>query len=112
MTRRREDKTYYVYILTNRSGTLYTGVTGDLVRRMEQHKLGGVRGFASTYKLDRLVYFEGTTDIFSALERERQIKAWRREKRVALIREMNPHWLDLTETWSDSWGEEDSHRQS
>ncbi|HLF79575.1 MAG TPA: GIY-YIG nuclease family protein [Dehalococcoidia bacterium] len=87
---RREEKIYYAYILTNRSGTLYTGVTGDLVRRMEQHKLGSVPGFASTYKLDRLVYFEETTDLFSALERERQIKAWRREKRIALINGMNP----------------------
>ncbi|HLF79577.1 MAG TPA: GIY-YIG nuclease family protein [Dehalococcoidia bacterium] len=63
---RFEEKSYYVYILTNRSGTLYTGVTSDLVRRMEQHKLGVVPGFASTCKLDRLVYYEGTSDVMSA----------------------------------------------
>jgi putative endonuclease len=70
---------------------------------MEEHKLGVVPGFASRYKLDRLVYYEGTPDVISALEREKQIKAWRREKRIALIKEMNPNWLDLTETWSDAW---------
>jgi putative endonuclease len=75
----REERAYYVYILTNRSRTLYTGVTSDLVRRMEQHKRGSVPGFASKYKLDRLIYFEETNDVFAALEREKQIKAWRRE---------------------------------
>jgi putative endonuclease len=94
--------TYYVYILTNRSGTLYTGMTGDLHRRVYQHKTHSIPGFTSRYKINRLVYFEETNDVRVALEREKQVKAWTRKKRIALIATMNPRWLDLSEDWYDS----------
>jgi putative endonuclease len=90
-----QERHYYVYILTNRSGTLYTGVTGNLERRIDEHREGAVPGFASKFKLDRLVYFEETDDVHAALNREKQVKAWTRAKRIALIHEMNPKWLDL-----------------
>ena len=95
------EKTYYVYILTNRSGTLYIGVTDDLLKRLDQHKRSLVAGFASTYRIDRLVYFEETSDVFAALEREKQIKKWRRQKKIDLINSMNPKWVDLSEEWRD-----------
>ena len=90
---------YYVYILTNRSGTLYTGVTGDLERRMYEHKGKLVEGFTKRYNIDMLVYYEVTDDINGALSREKQIKAWRRSKRVALIESTNPQWRDLSDGW-------------
>src|SRR5688500_17261355 len=86
---------YYVYILTNHSGTLYTGMTGNLERRMDEHRAHVVHGFTSRYKIDRHVYLEQSTDVYAAKERERQIKAWTRAKRDALINQTNPKWLDL-----------------
>jgi putative endonuclease len=91
----RQERTYYVYILTNRSGTLYTGMTSNLERRIDEHRQHVVPGFTSKYKIDRLVYLEQTTDVYGAKERERQIKAWTRAKRIALINQTNPKWLDL-----------------
>jgi len=91
----RTERHYYFYILTNRSGTLYTGMTGNLERRLDEHREHVVPGFTTKYKIDRLVYFEQTTDVYAAKERERQIKAWTRAKRVALINSTNPKWLDL-----------------
>ncbi len=88
-------KQYYVYIMTNHSGTLYVGVTNDLARRVSEHKMG-LSAFTRRYRLARLVYFESTSDITAAIEREKQIKPWRREKKLALIKRMNPHWLDLS----------------
>ena len=88
---------YFVYILTNRSGTLYIGVTNDLRRRLYQHKHKLIPGFTSRYGLDRLVYFEHTPDVRAAIAREKQIKRWRREKKVALIESVNPMWRDLDE---------------
>ena len=90
---------YYVYIMTNRSGTLYTGVTNDLERRVAEHKGGRLRGFASRYRITRLVHFEETNDVAAALERERQIKGWSRAKKVSLIEDDNPGWKDLSEGW-------------
>jgi putative endonuclease len=90
---------YYVYIMTNRSGTLYTGVTNDLERRMYEHKQKIVEGFTKKYDIDMLVYYEVTSDIGEALTREKQIKAWRRSKRIALIESVNPHWRDLSDGW-------------
>jgi putative endonuclease len=90
---------YYVYIMTNRSGTLYTGFTNDLQRRVAEHKSGRVRGFASRYRITRLVNFEETNDVGAALEREKQIKGWSRAKKVALIERDNPGWKDLSEGW-------------
>ena len=88
---------YYVYILTNKNLTvLYTGVTNDLVRRVYEHKNHlDQNSFTAKYKTTRLVYFEETTDVRSALEREKQIKSWSRERKTDLIVSMNPQWLDL-----------------
>ena len=93
---------YYVYIMTNRSGTLYTGVTNDLERRMHEHKRKLVEGFTKRYNIDMLVYYEVTDDINEALTREKQIKAWRRSKRVALVESTNPQWRDLSDGWFSS----------
>jgi putative endonuclease len=91
-------KQYVVYIMTNRSGTLYTGVTSDLAHRVAQHRTGETGGFTSRYRIDRLVYYERTSDVRVALGREKQINAWTRAKRVALINSMNPKWIDLAES--------------
>lgn len=94
-------KQYYVYILANRSGTLYTGVTNDLVRRLYEHKHSLVPGFTGRYGIDRLVHFESCTDILAAIAREKEIKSWRRSKKVALVEADNPRWLDLSSDWFD-----------
>ena len=86
---------YYVYILTNRSGTLYVGVTNNLERRIQEHKNKIMEGFTQRYNIDRLIYFEDTDDINAALAREKQIKGWRREKKIMLIKSFNPEWKDL-----------------
>ena len=90
---------YYVYILTNRNHTvLYTGVTNDLVRRIYEHKNHwDQESFTAKYKVDRLIYFEETSDVKAALEREKQIKSWKRERKVGLISQSNPRWIDLYE---------------
>ena len=91
--------TYYVYILTNKNkNVLYTGVTNDLVRRIYEHKQHFDReSFTAKYKVDRLIYFEETSDVHAALEREKQIKSWKRDRKLALIMESNPRFLDLYE---------------
>jgi len=90
---------YYVYIMTNRSGTLYTGVTNNIVRRVYDHKHKLIAGFTSKYNITQLVYYEETNDVQSALAREKQIKGWLRERKTALIRSVNPRWLDLSANW-------------
>jgi putative endonuclease len=92
-------KQYYVYIMTNRSKTLYTGVTSKLLRRSSEHKEHSYAGFTDRYQIDRLVYFEVFTDIRSAITREKQIKGWTRLKKIALIVSQNPTWQDLGEDW-------------
>jgi putative endonuclease len=95
----RSAKTYFVYIMTNRSKTLYTGITGNLVRRVREYKSGNGSVFASKYKLDRLVYFERFEDVHNAIEREKEIKGWLRIKKIALIVSVNPEWKDLSAGW-------------
>lgn len=90
---------YYVYIMASRSGTLYTGVTNDLERRVSEHKRHLVEGFTARYNVTRLVYYEMTSDVEAAIAREKQIKGWLRRKKVALIEEGNPDWHDLSEGW-------------
>jgi putative endonuclease len=90
---------YWVYILTSRSGTLYIGMTNNIERRMREHKSGEFDGFSSKYHCDRLVYLEGFDDVRNAIDREKQLKGWRREKKIALIEKQNPRWQDLSETW-------------
>jgi len=90
---------YFVYIVASNSRTLYVGVTSDLSARMFQHKEGTFEGFTKTYKCNRLVYFERWGDIAEAINREKQIKRWRREKKVFLIELENPTWADLSTDW-------------
>ncbi|MCH8837629.1 MAG: GIY-YIG nuclease family protein [Candidatus Marinimicrobia bacterium] len=92
-------KTYYVYIMTNKSGTLYTGMTNSLIRRVTEHKEKLVPGFTSKYNIDRLIYFAATHDVNAAIAMEKQIKGWRRSKKIALIESMNPEWKDLSVEW-------------
>ena len=88
---------YFVYIMASRSGVLYVGVTNDIARRVVEHKEAIVPGFTSKYRVNRLVYFEDMTDVNAAIAREKQIKNWRREKKVRLIERVNPNWDDLSE---------------
>jgi putative endonuclease len=90
---------YFVYIMTNRSKTLYAGITNNLMRRVREHKAGIGSGFTSKYKLDRLVYFERFEGVHNAIEREKRIKGWLRIKKIALIVSMNSSWRDLSEEW-------------
>ena len=92
-------KQYYVYIMTNNSGTLYTGVTDNLIRRVYEHKSKLVEGFTRKYNITRLLYYEITSDVRAALCREKQIKGWLRKKKIALIAATNPGWRDLSEGW-------------
>ena len=89
----------WVYIMTNRrDGTLYVGVTSDLVGRIYQHRMGAEDGFTKRYGLKRLVYFETHSDMREAIQREKAIKGWRCAWKVRLIHERNPEWKDLYET--------------
>ena len=92
-------KQYYVYIMTNKSRTLYTGVTSNLMRRVHEHKNKLIEGFTSKYNIHILVYYESTSNVHAALAREKQIKGWLRSKKIALIESMNPKWKDLSEEW-------------
>jgi len=91
------EKQFYVYILTNKSDrVLYVGVTNDLGRRMYEHKSKMVDGFTNKYNLTKLVYFEETQDVKSAIEREKQLKNWHRDWKINLIKRFNPGWKDLS----------------
>jgi putative endonuclease len=92
-------QTYWVYIMTNQSGTLYTGVTGNLPRRVYEHRHRLVPGYAARYKIDQLIFADSFYEIRDAIAREKQIKAWRRSHKVALIDSANPEWNDLGEAW-------------
>ncbi|TMB64841.1 MAG: GIY-YIG nuclease family protein [Chloroflexi bacterium] len=87
----------YVYIVTGRSDTLYTGVTSILEKRAAQHKQKAVDGFSKRYNLTLLLYYEVHGDIRAAIAREKQIKGWTRAKKIALVESVNPHWRDLSE---------------
>ncbi len=91
-------KEYYVYIMTNRSRTLYTGMTNDLKRRVHEHKEKRIQGFTKKYNITKLVWFDQTNDVQAAIVYEKKIKGWLREKKVALIEVKNPEWKDLAET--------------
>ena len=86
---------YYVYIMTNNSKTLYIGITSDLYRRVYEHKQKLVNGFTKKYNINKLVYYEITNDVNAAIAREKQIKIWRREKKIKLIEDFNLEWRDL-----------------
>ena len=89
-------KFYYVYMLASKhNGTLYVGVTSDLKKRVYEHRSGAVDGFTKKYKVYDLVYYEQTTDILSAITREKKLKRWKRKWKTDLIEGMNPDWKDL-----------------
>jgi putative endonuclease len=90
---------YYVYIMASRGKTLYVGVTNNLERRVYEHKSGLVSGFTKKYKVTKLVYHEETSDVGAAIFREKQLKAWRRSKKVALVASVNPIWEDMALRW-------------
>ena len=94
-----DHKKYSVYIVASTSGTLYIGVTSKLEFRVMEHKSGATEGFSSKYKCNRLVYFESFDIVQKAIGRERQLKGWRRSKKIALIESVNPRWEDLAEKW-------------
>ena len=90
-------RTYYVYLLTNwNNKVMYLGVTNNLKRRIYEHKNKLIKGFTEKYNLNKLVFFEETQDITSAIAREKEIKKWRREKKNQLVNRMNPNWKDLS----------------
>jgi putative endonuclease len=93
---------YYVYVLANRSRTLYVGVTNNLFRRLAQHRAGLGSRFVHRYGIERLVHLEITTKPGDAIAREKQIKRWSRRKKIALIEETNPSWTDLSSDWNDT----------
>jgi putative endonuclease len=92
---------YFTYIVASRSHTLYIGVTGDLRKRIFEHKWKEHDGFTEHYNCDRLVWFETYQDIHKAITREKQIKHWRREKKIAIIEQLNSAWVDLAKDWYD-----------
>ena len=97
----RAMKDYYVYILASkRNGTLYIGVTNDLLRRVREHRLGLIAGFTKQHSIHRLVYFERTPNISGAITREKQLKKWNRKWKLRLIEESNPYWRDLYEDFA------------
>ena len=99
----RGAKLFFVYIMSNgpRSASLYVGITGDLRHRVWQHKNKLIRGFTSRYNLTRLIYYERFYYPDAAIAREKEIKGWRREKKIKLIEMMNPQWDDLAAQWQD-----------
>lgn len=92
-------KTFWVYIMSSKSLNLYTGVTGNLQRRVLQHREKLLQGFSARYNINRLVYYETFSDIFAAIRREKQIKGWLRAKKIALIESTNRDWKDLSDGW-------------
>ena len=90
-------KSYFVYILASkRNGTLYIGITNNLTRRIFEHKSGMIDGFTKKYLIDKLVYFESTSDINEAIKREKRLKKWKRQWKIDLIEKSNPDWRDLS----------------
>lgn len=91
----------YVYILASKkNGTLYVGITSDLIKRVYQHKNGMISGFTKKYKVNKLMYFEQYEDISEAIKREKQLKGWRRDWKLKLIEDNNPRWEDIFDTFS------------
>ncbi len=93
---------YYVYIMSSKSRVIYIGMTGFLMARVLQHRSGEGSAFTSKYRVHRLVYFESFQNVGNAIARETEIKKWRREKKVELIRRENPTWEDLAEGWGEA----------
>jgi len=91
---------YWVYILTNKRGTtLYIGITNAITRRLSQHRSGEMDGFTKRYRLDRLIWIERFRDVRDAIACEKKLKGWRRSRKIALIEQTNPRWLDSSDDW-------------
>jgi len=93
------DRQYYVYIMTNKSGTLYAGMTNNLRKRVHQHKTKAADSFTKRYNITRLVYYEVFNIASDAIRAEKKIKGWLRKKKLGLIESKNPQWKDLAENW-------------
>jgi Predicted endonuclease containing a URI domain len=92
-----QDRSYFVYMMTNQNNrVLYTGVTNDLIRRVHEHRTKRIQGFTAKYNVDKLVFFESTSDIVAAISREKQIKGWSRAKKNKLVASINSSWKDLS----------------
>ena len=94
-----DSRLFFVYILASPDRVLHVGVTSDLCRRLFQHRTGATPGFARRPGADRLVYFETTSDVIVAIGREKQVKEWKRIRKLRLIEARNPEWKDLSEGW-------------
>lgn len=94
-----DERFYFTYIVASRSRTLYIGMTGNLHKRIFEHKRKLHEGFSATYNCDRLVWFERFVEVYEAISREKQLKGWTRAKKIALIQRTNPTWIDLSEQW-------------
>lgn len=97
-----DQRTFYVYIMSNPAGITYVGMTNDIYRRVGEHKRGTLPGFSRKYETKKLVYYEEFQYVEDAIKREKQIKGWRREKKRALLRELNPKWDDLSDQWFEN----------
>lgn len=98
-----QERCYYTYIIASRTHVLYIGVTGNIERRMAEHKSSASESFAATYKCNRLVWFERYAAPRAAIARETQLKGWRRAKKIGLIERENPTWIDLSEDWGKTF---------
>jgi len=96
-----QEGSYCTYIMASRSHTIYVGVTSDLLKRVFQHKWKDHEGFTARYNCDRLVWFERNQDVHKAIAREKELKGWRRSKKIALTESANPTWNDLSRDWYD-----------
>jgi putative endonuclease len=94
-------RTYFTYIMASRSHTLYIGMTSNLHHRVFQHKWHENEGFTARYNCDRLVWFQPFSEVSDAIQREKELKGWRREKKISLIEQTNPTWQDLNRDWYD-----------
>ena len=99
MRKSRLDYEFYVYIMANLKGTLYIGLTNDIVRRVWEHKNNKIAGFTQRYECHKLIYYQSFQYIDEAISREKQLKKWNRKKKIWLIKQSNPHWKDLAEDW-------------
>ncbi len=96
------ERTYFTYIVASKSRTLYVGVTGDLRKRIFQHKQKTHSGFTARYNCNRLIWFEPSSDVSAAIQREKELKGWTRAKKIVLVEAANPTWEDLSASWYTS----------
>jgi putative endonuclease len=101
----QDHRSYCTYIMSSSSGTLYVGMSGNLHKRVFEHKFRHIEGFTKQYAINRLLYWESFDDPCKAIDREKQLKGWRRSKKIALFEKTNLHWVDLAKDWY-SWMED------